>query len=74
MTLRIEESYLDKFMKALRSVAKKAAESGSTCTWEEKEPSFEEIIRKKNILQKHCQIQMKIKIHQNQVMILQKSN
>ncbi len=43
ITLRIEESYLDKFMRALRSVAKKAAQSGSTCTWEEKEPSFEEI-------------------------------
>lgn len=44
MTLRIEESYLDKFMRALRSVAKKVAKSGGTCTWEEKEPSFEEII------------------------------
>lgn len=44
MTLRIEESYLDKFMRALRSVAKKVAKSGGTCTWEEKEPSFEEIV------------------------------
>ena len=44
MTLRIEESYLDKFMRALRSVAKWAAKSGSTCTWEEKEPSFEEVV------------------------------
>lgn len=44
ITLRIEESYLDKFMRALRSVAKKVAKSGGTCTWEEKEPSFEEII------------------------------
>ena len=44
ITLRIEESYLDKFMKALRSVAKKVAKSGGTCTWEEKEPSFEEIV------------------------------
>ena len=43
MTLRIEESYLDKFMRALRSVEKKVAKSGGTCTWEEKEPSFEEI-------------------------------
>lgn len=44
MTLRIEESYLDKFMRALRSVAKKVAKSGGTCAWEEKEPSFEEIV------------------------------
>ena len=44
MTLRIEESYLDKFMRALRSVAKWAAKSGNTCTWEEKEPSFEEVV------------------------------
>lgn len=44
ITLRIEESYLDKFMRALRSVEKKVAKSGGTCTWEEKEPSFEEII------------------------------
>ena len=44
ITLRIEESYLDKFMRALRSVAKKVAKSGGTCTWEEKEPSFEEIV------------------------------
>ena len=44
MTLRIEESYLDKFMRALRSVAKWAAKSGSTCTWEEKETSFKEIV------------------------------
>ena len=44
MTLRIEESYLDKFMRALRSVEKKVAKSGGTCTWEEKEPSFEEIV------------------------------
>ena len=44
MTLRIEESYLDKFMRDLRSVAKWAAKSGSTCTWEEKEPSFEEVV------------------------------
>ena len=44
MTLRIEESYLDKFMKALRSVAKKTAKSGSICTWEEKETSFKEIV------------------------------
>lgn len=44
MTLRIEESYLDKFRRALRSVAKKAAKSGSICTWEEKETSFKEII------------------------------
>ena len=43
MTLRIEESYLDKFMRALRSVAKWAAKSGSTCTWEEKGTSFKEI-------------------------------
>lgn len=44
ITLRIEESHLDKFMRALRSVAKKVAKSGGTCTWEEKEPSFEEIV------------------------------
>ena len=44
ITLRIEESYLDKFMRALRSVEKKVAKSGGTCTWEEKEPSFEEIV------------------------------
>lgn len=44
MTLRIEESYLDKFMRALRSVAKKTTESGGTCTWEEKETSFEEVV------------------------------
>ena len=44
MTLRIEESYLDKFMRALRSVAKWAAKSGNTCTWEEKEPGFEEVM------------------------------
>ena len=44
MTLRIEESYLDKFMRALRSVAKWAAKSGNTCTWEEKETSFKEIV------------------------------
>ena len=44
MTLRIEESYLDKFMRALGSVEKKVAKSGGTCTWEEKEPSFEEIV------------------------------
>ena len=36
MTLRIEESYLDKFMRALRSVEKKVAKSGGTCAWEEK--------------------------------------
>ena len=43
ITLRIEESYLDKFMRALRSVAKKVAKSGGTCTWEWK-TSLEEII------------------------------
>lgn len=43
LTLRIEDSYLEKFMRDLRSAKKKIEELGEECSWREKESSFEKV-------------------------------